>query len=40
MPRVIDIKGYGLSSPYGSRNALGHPLKLKSIGIIEVITNF
>ena len=39
MSRVIDIRGYGLSSPYGSRNALGHALKLKSIGIIEVITD-
>ncbi len=36
---ITDVKGYGLSSPFGTRGALGHPLKLKSLGIIEVQTD-
>ncbi len=36
---IADVRGYGLSSPYGSRNALGHPLRLKSLGLVEVVTS-
>lgn len=37
--KIKEIFGYALSSPYGERHCLGHPLKLKSIGIVEVHTD-
>ncbi len=37
--RIVDIKGYYLSSPYGNGKVFGQPLGVKSIGIVEVFTN-
>ena len=36
---IADIVGYALSSPYGKGITLGHPLGLKSIGLVEVYTD-
>jgi D-arabinonate dehydratase/D-galactarolactone cycloisomerase len=37
--KITGIKGFALSSPYGSGSSLGQPLGVKSVGLIEVHTD-
>lgn len=35
--RIADLRGFGLSSPFGGRKMLGHAKNLKSVGLVEVV---
>lgn len=35
--KIVDLRGFGLSSPFGGRKMLGHANNLKSIGLVEVV---
>lgn len=37
--RIASIDGFALSSPYGSGRALGQPLGVKSVGLVELRTD-
>lgn len=36
---IEEIRGFSLSSPYGSGKVLGQPLGVKSVGFVELVTN-
>ena len=37
--KIEKVNGYCLSSHYGDGKVFGQPLGVKSIGVIEVVTN-
>ena len=37
--KITGIRGFALSSPYGSGASLGQPLGVKSVGLVEVLTD-